>query len=122
VIVAYGRIVQQLDPRRVRPGCDQVQVRHDPLRAAAMMGYHSNLGGEYRRLRWTEMAQRVGQLNGSAADHLYILDAEQRMRRPNASARNPSIQQIGLVAQTLEDIGDFIARQVLDKDAVFFDG
>ena len=68
------------------------------------------------------MAQRVGQLNGSAADHLYILDAEQRMRRPNASARNPSIQQIGLVAQTLEDIGDFIARQVLDKDAVFFDG
>ena len=25
-------------------------------------------------------------------------------------------------AQILEDIGDFIARQVLDKDAVFFDG
>ena len=25
-------------------------------------------------------------------------------------------------AQTVEDIGDFIARQVLDKDAGFFDG
>ena len=24
--------------------------------------------------------------------------------------------------ETLEDIGDFIARQVLEKDAVFFDG
>jgi hypothetical protein len=40
--------------------------------------------------------------------------------RPDRRSRPRSIPHNE--AQILEDIGDFIARQVLDKDAVFFDG
>jgi hypothetical protein len=49
--------------------------------------------------------------------HLPACESASDLIGDSAQGRSPHDE-----AETLEEIGDFIARQVLDKDAVFFDG